>query len=176
MREAEEPWNLVVGQVVAPFGLRGQVKVRPETDAPERFRQLNQVCLELPSGEQRMVQIASVRIASKGIMLRFEGCEDRDQAEELRGAWIKIRESMALRLPEGSFYLHQLIGLHAYTEDGRDLGEIVEIIQAPGNDVYVTPRAMIPALRQVVREVDLEAKRMVVSLPPEEETGEDGEL
>ena len=175
MGQHEEPWDLVIGQVVAPFGIRGQVKVRPETDVPERFRLLEQVCLEFPDGEQRMARIDDVRISPKGVTVRFAGYENRSQAEDLRGAWVKIKKSMALPLPEGSYYIYQLVGLRAYTEDGRDLGEITEVIQAPGNDVYVTPHAMIPALRHVVREVDLEAKRMVVSLPPEEEDSQGGD-
>jgi 16S rRNA processing protein RimM len=88
---------------------------------------------------------------------------------------VKIKESMALPLPEGSFYLHQLIGVRVHTEDNQDLGEITEIIQTPGNDVYVTPRAMIPALRQVVKRIDLKAKRMVVLLPPEEDADRAGD-
>ncbi|MGD0112838.1 MAG: ribosome maturation factor RimM [Armatimonadota bacterium] len=175
MNRHEEPWDLVIGQVVAPFGIRGQVKVRPETDDPERFRLLKQVCLERAGGEQRMARIERVRVTLKGVTVHFEGVRDRAQAEALRGAWVKIRQSMALPLPEGSFYRHQLIGIHAYTEDGRDLGEITEVIQTPGNDVYVTPHAMIPALRQVVKQIDLEAKRMVVVLPPEDEDERGGE-
>ena len=175
MKRHEEPWNLVIGQVVAPFGIRGQVKVRPETDDPERFSLLQEVCLELASGERRMARIERAQITFRGVTIHFEGFRDRAQAETLRGAWVMIRESMSLPLPEGSFYLHQLIGVHVYTDDDQDLGEITEIIQTPGNDVYVTPRAMIPALRQVVRQVDLEARRMVVVLPPEDDAGRGGE-
>jgi 16S rRNA processing protein RimM len=175
MHDSQEPWNLVVGQVVAPFGIRGQVKVRPETDVPARFRLLDEVCLELAGGEQRMARIRSVHVSPKGLTVQFEGCRDRAGAEALRGAWVKIRESMALPLREGSFYIHDLIGVHVFADDGRDLGEISEVIQSPGNDVYVTSHAMIPALRQVVREVDLAARCMVVSLPPEEEADEGGD-
>jgi 16S rRNA processing protein RimM len=167
MTRHEEPWNLVIGQIVAPFGVRGQVKVRPETDDPGRFRLLKRVCLELASGEEQMARIERVQVTPKGVTMHLEGVRDRPQAEALRGAWVKIRESMALPLPEGSFYLHQIIGIRVYTEDDRDLGEITEVIQTPGHDVYVTPHAMIPALRQVVRQIDLEANRMVVALPPE---------
>jgi 16S rRNA processing protein RimM len=76
---------------------------------------------------------------------------------------------MALPLPEGSHYVHQIIGLRVFTTEGRDLGEISEVIQSPASDVYVTAQAMIPALRQVVKQIDLEGKRMIVSLPAEEE-------
>ena len=67
--------------------------------------------------------------------------------------------------------MHELIGLRAITEDGRDLGEITEVLRSPANDVYVTESAMIPAVHEVVREIDLEKGRMIVALP-EEEGGE----
>jgi 16S rRNA processing protein RimM len=170
MGPEKEPWDLVVGRVVAPFGIKGEVRVRPETDSPERFARLRQVCLELPDGEERLAHIRQARVSPKGVLLLFQEYTDRDQASQLRGAWIRIRPSMALPLPEGAYYIHQLIGLRAFTVEGLDLGEITEVIRTPANDVYVTPRAMIPALRQVVREVDLEGRRMVVELLPEEET------
>jgi len=168
MGAAEEPWNLVVGRVVAPFGTEGEVRVRAETDFPGRFRRLTRVCLELPNGEERLVRVVQARVSARGILLRFEGYRTRDEAAALRGAWVKIKPSMAVALPEGSLYLHQVIGLRAFTVEGRDLGEITEVIKTSANDVYVTAHAMIPALRQVVREVDLEKKRMIVSLPDEE--------
>jgi len=176
MAEAEEPWSLVIGRVVAPFGTRGEVRVRPETDFPERFRQLEQVCLELPDGEERVVSVRRARLTPKGVLAWFEGCSDREAAESLRGAWLKVRPGMAVPLPEGSYYLHDIMGLRAVTEDGRDLGEITEVIRSPAHDVYVTGSTMIPAVREVVREIDLPGGRMVVALPPEEEaTGDERE-
>jgi 16S rRNA processing protein RimM len=171
--DSQEPCDLVIGQVVAPFGIQGEVRVRPETDLPERFAGLPRVCLELPSGEERVVGLRRARVTPKGVLLLLEGCQTRDQAIALRGAWVKIRESMAAPLGDGQYYVHQIIGLRAYTAEGRDLGEIIEVIRSPANDVYVTEAAMIPALREVVREIDLERGRMVVSLPPEEGPGED---
>ena len=167
--QPEEPWDLVIGRVMAPFHNRGEVRVRPETDFPHRFHHLAQVCVELPGGEERLLQVRRVRLTPKGILLHLHGCDTRDQAASLRGAWIKIRKTMAQPLPEGSYYIHQIIGLHAITDDGRDLGEITEVIRSPAHDVYVTESAMIPALHTVVREINFDQGRMLVSLPPEEQ-------
>jgi len=171
MTTKEEPWDLVIGQVTAPFGVKGEVRIRPETEAPERFRQLREVRLELPTGEERPARIRRIRVTAKGVLVTFAGYEDPGQAESLRGAWVKIRKSMALPLPEGSYYPHQLLGLRVLTEDGRDLGEITEVLKRPANDVFVTPQAMIPARREVVKQVDLERRVMTVSRFQEEETG-----
>jgi len=169
----EEPWSLVIGRVTGPFGTRGEVRVRAETDFPERFRELGDVCLELPDGEERMVRVDGARLTAKGILVKLRGYEDRDSVEGLRRALLKVKPSMAAPLPEGSYWVHEIIGLRAITEEGRDLGEITEVLRSPANDVYVTESAMIPAVREVVREIDVEKGRMIVALPEGE--GEEGE-
>lgn len=172
-RSGEELWDLVIGQITAPFGIKGELRVRPETDYPDRFLDLKEVCLELPSGEERRERVAAAAVTPKGIRLRLAGCRSRGAAEQLRGAWLKIRKSQAVPLPEDSYWVDDIIGVRALTEQGEDLGEVTEVIRAPGNDVYVTPRAMIPALRSVVKRIDLERRQMIVSLPEQEPTGAD---
>jgi len=142
--------------------------VRPETDFPERFARLEQVCLELRGGEERRVRVTRARVTPKGVLAQFEGCDGLAGAEELRGAWVKVRPSMAAPLPEGSYYVHQIVGLRVVTTDGRDLGEVTEVIQTAANDVYVVGEAMIPAVREFVREISLEKGVMVVEMPAED--------
>ncbi len=165
----EEPWDLVIGQVTAPFGLQGEVRVRPETDFPARFQKLKKVCLEWPDGKERIYTVSRARVTPKGVLLGLKECTNPGEAESLRGAWIKVKQSMAVKLPPDSYWLHDLIGLQVVSESGEELGEVSEVIRTPGNDVYVTPKAMIPAVRAVVKQVDLVKRRMVVSLPLSEE-------
>jgi 16S rRNA processing protein RimM len=169
MGEQEEPWDLVVGRVAAPFGVRGAVRVRPETDSPERFRDLRQVRLGFPDGRELPVRIRSARVTPKGVIVQFVGYDTPEQAAALRGALVLIRRSMAAPLAAGSYYEHELVGMRVVSDDGADLGEITEVLHRPANDVFVTSQdRLIPALKQVVREVDVARRRMVVSLPPEE--------
>jgi len=172
----EEPWDLVIGQVAAPFGIHGALRVRPETDLPERFHDLEEVCLELPSGEEHIYRIRCARLSPKGVTLTLAGCEDRNSAAALGRAWVKIKRSMAIPLAQGRYWMHDVIGLRVVTEEGEDLGEVTEIIRAPGNDVYVTPKTMIPAIREVVKQIDLDSRRMIVAPlaeeEPEPETGQ----
>jgi len=167
---AEEPWDLAVGQVTAPFGIKGEVRVRPETDYPERFLDLGEACLELPSGEQLLKRIEDARVSPGAIVLRFSGSHTREAAEALRGAWVKIKRSQAVSLPENSYWVDDIIGMKVVTTEGDDLGAVTDVIRSPGNDVYVTPKAMIPAVRHVVQRVDLANREMVVSLPKDEAT------
>ena len=102
-------------------------------------------------------------------MLRLAGIEDRNAAEKLRGLRLYVDESEIEPLPEGSWYWFQLLGL-TVTEKGRTLGEIAEILPYTANDVYVVQRQnkkdlLIPALKDVVKQVDLERKTMEVELP-----------
>lgn len=164
----EEPWDLVIGQVTAPFGIQGEVRLRPETDDPDRFRDLRAVCLAWPTGVERTITIERVRVTPKGICVKFTGIATRDDAETLRSAWVKIPRSQARPLPEHSYWIHDLIGLQVRDLQGADLGEITEVIRSAANDVYVTEKVMIPALKKVVRSVDLETRVMVVDWPAEE--------
>jgi len=163
LHKEREPWNLVIGQVTAPFGIAGALRVRPETDAPERFSELRTVCIELPSGEERLWTVRKARVNQKGIILELAECENRDEAESLRSGWIKIQESMAIPLAEGAYWIHEIIGLRVVDDRGADLGEVLEVIRTPANDVYVTERVMVPAVRDVVRQVDLANERILVS-------------
>lgn len=159
---AEREPDVVIGTVVAPFGIAGEVKVRIETDFPERFENLTEVWVKPRTGVGRMVRVESVRFHRNGALVKIEGCEDRNCAEELRGAEFRIDRSELKELEPDRFYLHDIVGLDVYTTDGECLGPVTEVLQGPANDVYVTPKAMIPALKQVVRMIDLSERKMIV--------------
>lgn len=158
----EQAPDVVIGTVVAPHGIRGEVKVRMETDFPERFEELEEVWLQPKSGPGRMAGIEGVRFHQNVVLIKFEGCDDRNAAEELRDADLRISKEDLVELEAGQFYIHDIIGLDVYTTEGRHLGQVTEVLQGPANDVYVTPMAMIPALKQFVREIDLEERKMIV--------------
>jgi len=163
---APDPGDLAVGRVAAAHGLRGQVRVEPLTDDPARFRRLRRVRLDLPDGEQRPAQVESAVVSANGrVLLKLEGCDDRDAAHALRGAYILIPRAQAVKLPPGRYFVDDIVGLRVVTVEGADLGVVEEVVRTGANDVYVTRRAMIPAMREVVRRVDLEAGVMTVDLP-----------
>jgi 16S rRNA processing protein RimM len=161
---AAEAYDVLVGVVVGAHGVRGELRVAPETDFPERFARLESLSVAPKGGAPRMMRIAGARqhVGQGLVLLRLEGVQDREAAESLRGAGLFIRESDLTPLPEGFYYEFQILGLQVVTEEGRDLGTIVDIIRTGANDVYETPLAMIPAIEPIVREVDLAGGRMVV--------------
>lgn len=155
-----------IGKVISPFGIKGEVKVYPYSDFLDRCYLLKKVKLE---GESYcgFKDVIKAYIHQKLWVFHFEGCSSRDDARELYGLLVKIFSSERVPLPPGEYYLDQLIGLQAFTVEGRKLGYVKDIIRS-SNDVYVISNQeageeagkrkdiLIPALKTVVKEINLE--------------------
>jgi len=161
------PEYLTIATVLAPWGVRGELKVRLETDFPERFSGLSRVIL----GEQHAIhELEGFRLHKSMGLLKLRGCDDRDKAEVFRGLEVQVPIAEAVPLPTGEYYEYQIQGLRVRTEDGEALGVVQEVLHTGSNAVLVTEgsrgEVLIPMLPHVVLEVDLEAGRMIVRLPP----------
>ncbi|MFN3979708.1 MAG: ribosome maturation factor RimM [Caldilinea sp.] len=161
---------MAVGHIVGVHGLRGEVKVALYTDYPERFTPGEQLMLGADLVE---VEIAAVRPHKEFLLIRFEGVEDRNAADQLRGLWLFIDENNAAELEEGAYWIHDLIGLHVIDEDAVELGELVDVLITGANDVYVVRLAdgvqrqqelLLPAIPEVIKAVDLDKGVMTVRL------------
>ncbi len=159
-----EPRYLAVGRVLRPHGIRGELRVEILTDYPEHLAEVP--CLYV--GESHTpYPLRGFRFHKGAMLVRLEGCDDRNAAEALRGDYLYVALEDAVPLEEGEYYLFQLEGMEVFTEEGDRLGEIVEVIALPGaNEVYVVhgPRGerLIPATREVVQALDLDAGRMII--------------
>jgi len=155
---------VLVGEITAPFGIQGQVKIHPLIDDPNVLAKLPGVTLRYPDGKEARARITRTRPHGGGqtTLVTFDGVTDRNHSETLRDVLILIRQSELPRLEEGSYYASQLRGLRVITDTGRDFGPIEAVHFYPANDVYETEVAMIPAVESVVLSVDLEAGTMLV--------------
>jgi 16S rRNA processing protein RimM len=167
-----EPRYLTVGRVVGVHGVRGELTVEILTDDPHRFDLLDRVFVGLEGQEPVPWPMAGYRLHRRRVLLRLGGCDDRATAETLRGHLIQVPMEEAIPLEEDEYFEHQIVGLGVWMASGEYLGKVVEIIYTGANDVYVIqgPNAsrgeiLIPAIADVVLEVDLEAGRLVVELP-----------
>ncbi|MHB9036741.1 MAG: ribosome maturation factor RimM [Armatimonadota bacterium] len=159
----EDKQDIVIGGIVAPFGVRGELKVVVQTDFPERFDKGREVVVRTADGKRFATRVERSGPNKGGLTLKLQGVDDRNSAEELRGAEFVVDEAEIGELPEDSFYLFRLIGLRVVTEDGRELGEVVEILQGGANDVYETSAGvLIPAIKQIVVKIDVEGGLMVI--------------
>jgi len=144
------------------------LRVRIVTDYPERLGQ--RTCFYLahsdsPDKVQRYL-VEQWRLHKKALLLKLVGCDDRDAAGELRGMLVQVPIEEAAPLEEGEYYHFQLIGVRVETEDGELLGQVAQVMETGANDVYVVrgPRGevLLPALDDVILELDLGANLMVV--------------
>jgi 16S rRNA processing protein RimM len=160
---------IIIGKAVKPFGVKGEMKIEPMTDFPERFRGLRRVYLVSPAGREIVCDVRSVRYAGETPVLLFDGYDSPEKARSLNGWFVKLPEEEAIPLPEGTYYWFELIGMEVVSEAGEKLGTIVDIFETGSNDVYVLKRGRketyIPATREVIRQVDKQAKRMTIRVP-----------
>lgn len=157
---------MAVARVLGAKGLAGAFRVEPLTDQPDRLSVGQVLFLE---GEADGRRVTAVEPAGRTPVLRLEGIEDREAATRLHGRYLEVD---AEPLPAGSYYWHELVGLRVTDEAGTDLGQLVEVFRAGENEVYriegPTGELLVPALRSVVREIDLAHGRMVVRYESEE--------
>jgi len=160
------PEYLTIATVLAPWGTRGELRVRIETDFPDHLVRLNRVYL---GTEHQPFDFEGFRQHKGYGLLKLKGCDDLATAEKLRDMEVQIPLAEAMPLEPGKYYVYQIEGLAVYTEEGELLGIIEEVLFTGSNQVYVIqgPRGevLIPALRDVVLEVNQEDRRMIVRLP-----------
>ncbi|HEY3265894.1 MAG TPA: ribosome maturation factor RimM [Armatimonadota bacterium] len=155
-----------VGKVVGVFGIKGEVKVEAYSDSPARYAALKAVTAVWPDGRRRALAPVGSRKHKTHILMRFEGVPNPNEAETLRGAALVIPLSERAPLPPHQYYISDLIGLTVVTTAGEEIGPITDVLKTPANDIYVTARGLIPAVRQFVKQVDLEQHRVVVAPLP----------
>lgn len=170
---AEDEYGVEVGYVLGPRGDEGAVVVEPLSDVPGRLAQLDQAWLQPRSGPGRLRAVAEVPAetprgpgSSGHLVMRIEGVTTREQAERLRGAVLKVRAEDSPPLPPGLFYVHQIIGLEVVTTDGRSLGRVDQVVPTGANDVYRVGDYLIPAIRQVIVEINLAEGRITIDPMP----------
>lgn len=152
---------MIIGEVLKPQGIRGELKIKPFTDSAEDFRGLKRVFLD---GEE--FKVLSVRAGDGAVFLGLRGVPDRNAAELLRGREVAIPREEAPEPEEGRYYIADLLGAEIVTEEGTALGTLVAIRQA-ATDIYTLlqdgKEILFPAADGVITDVDVENKRVTVS-------------
>ncbi|MFW5748718.1 MAG: ribosome maturation factor RimM [Chloroflexota bacterium] len=166
------PRYLLLGEILRPHGVRGEVRMRVLTDYPERIAELDHVYLGRGPDDTKAesVRVADMRMHKGYGLVRFKGVTNRNDAELLRGLYVMVRTEDAVPLDEDEVYLYQLIGMTVRTEDGAELGTLVEVLETGANDVYIVQskrygEVLIPAIDETIIETDTDSNTMTVSLP-----------
>jgi 16S rRNA processing protein RimM len=159
---------LDIGKIINTHGVRGEVKVLPLTDDVSRYQLLKEVIIER-KGKMEQYAIDSVRVHKGNVLLKLKGVDNMEQAELLRNAVLKVHRNDAVKLPKDSYFICDIIGLNVFDSKGQALGAIKDVLKTGSNDVYIIDykgkEVLIPALKTVVKNIDIEAGTMVVDLP-----------
>lgn len=158
--------EIVIGKIVAPHGVRGDIRIMPLTDRPEQFLNLSYLLLE----DGRQLTVKAARFHKRMVLVSTKEITTMNDAELLRDKKILIRAENLPPLEEGRFYVADLIGLPVFDEEGKQLGTFKDSITTGSNDVYIVAvpggkDLLVPALKIYVREINLQEKRIVVKLP-----------
>jgi 16S rRNA processing protein RimM len=166
------PSHLLLGEILRPHGVRGEVRMRILTDYPERINQLERVFLGKSPDDTAPTpySVEHMRMHQDYGLLKFKGVDDRDDADLLRNLFVMIDMANAVPLEEGEFYLFQLIGLTVQTVEGETLGELVDVLETGANDVYIVDsptygEILIPVTDETVLKTDIDAGIVTVKLP-----------
>ena len=158
---------LKVGVISSTHGIKGEVKVFPTTDSPERFKTLKNVILE--TGKQQIpLEIAGVKFFKQFVIVKFKGIDNINDIEKYRGMELFVSREDAVELEDDEFYIADLIGMKVVTED-EELGILKDIMETGANDVYIIDtekygELLLPAIHDCILDVDVENDVMTVHL------------
>lgn len=153
----------LIGVVTGSHGIKGQVKVYPYTDFPDRFKILKRVFV----GEEKMpLNIEEVKYIKNFVLLKFKEFDNINEILNLKNKEIFILSSERIKLKQNQFYISDLIGSKVYDEEENYLGELVEVILSSANDVYRIKNknieGMVPAVKEFIKNIDLENKEITI--------------
>lgn len=162
--------KLQVGVITSTHGIRGEVKVFPTTDDAQRFLDLKTVYLDTGKEEVEL-EIEKVKFFKNLVILKFKNYDNINDIEKYKKCPILVTREDAVELEENEYFIADLIGLDAVSDEGENLGKISDVLQTGANDVYVIKNKgvkdiLVPAIEQCVREVNLEENRIVIHLLP----------
>ena len=162
---------LVIGKIGGAHGVRGEVKIIPLTDDVRRFSSLKE-CLILDDRERvkETKEVEKARVDDTRTLVKFKGIDDRDEVGKLTGFYIAVSREDAVKLPEGRYFIADLIGLKVIDDERGELGTIKDIINSGASDIIIVKRTgknelLIPYLNAIVYEVDIAGGTMKVKLP-----------
>lgn len=160
---------VTVGRIVNSHGIRGELKVVPETDFPERFDKGNTLIIVDSQNKQTSVTVQTSRLHKNMFILQFAEFSNINEVEKFKGALVKIEAKNQKPLEEGEYYYHEIIGCKVVTEEGQELGLISEVLTPGANDVWVVSlpkgkQLLLPVIDDVILNVDIALKTIRIHL------------
>ncbi|GAC1422781.1 MAG: ribosome maturation factor RimM [Actinomycetota bacterium] len=166
--ERRVPDRVVVGRIVSAHGIKGECAIEVLSEAPDRFDPGAELDAELPDGSMTILTVRASRPHKQRLLVFFDEVGDRNGAEAIRGTWLSVNAEHAAELPDGLYYAHQLEGCEVQDEQGMRLGVLSNVLENPAHDIWVVEtdsgvEAMVPAVKEFIRDVDVDARRIVIA-------------
>jgi len=162
---------VMIGEIVKPHGIRGEVKVYSYSERPENFKYYKKVILQEPAGSRKETHsIIKSREQGKVAILQLQGVASREAAAKLQGSKVWLKKADFPKLDSDEFYWHQMIGLQVFTDSGRKLGKVSSLFATGAHDVLVVTGGgreyLIPAKKEIIKEINGREKKLLISPPP----------
>lgn len=156
--------KITVGKITSAVGIKGELRVYPYTDVPERFSEIKTIQIE-----QELYQIEKVSYRKGMVVLKVRGIEDRTAAELQRDKKLYIDKEELWEIPEDTYFVSDLLGCAVYNEDGMQIGILSDVIQNSAQDLYEIKTAedktfLIPAVKEFILDVDIAKRKIIVHL------------
>ena len=159
---------LELGQIVNVKGLKGEVKVNPFTEDSTKFERIHKVFIK-QKNNMTEYEIEDVGYSKNQVIIKFKNIDTIDEAETLRNSYILVDREVLGKLPEGVYYIADLIGLKVFTEENEYLGIVDDVFSTGSNDVYVVKNEngsekLLPGIDEVIKNINLEEGKIIVNL------------
>ncbi len=157
-----------IGQITNTYGIKGELKVYPLTDDKNRFSDLNEIYIE-KNDECHKLNIEYTKYLNNMVIIKLKGIDNIESANLYRNKYVKVHRKDAVKLPKGAYFICDIIGAKVYTTKEQYLGIVKDVLQTGSNDVYIVKdkdkEILIPALKSIFKELNIEEKRIIVELP-----------
>ena len=157
-----------IGQIVNTSGLKGEIKIKPFTDDITKFNNFKTIYISIKK-ELKEFKIEKVRFSKNMVFLKLKGIDTIEEAENYRNLYIKRKRDKDEKLEKDTYYIVDILGCKVYTDQQKELGEVIDVFSTGSNDVYVVKdelgkQILLPAIKDVIKNVDIENKLITVHL------------
>ena len=157
-----------IGQIVNTSGLKGEIKVKPFTDDITKFNDFKTIYVSIKK-ELKEFKVEKVRFSKNMVFLKLKGIDTIEEAENYRNLYLKIKRDKDEKLEKDTYYIVDILGCKVYTDEQKELGEVIDVFSTGSNDVYVVKdelgkQVLLPAIKDVIKNVDIENKIITVHL------------
>ena len=148
--------KIEIGKIINTFGIKGEIKVYPYNNLIDEVKEL--------TISNKKYEIEKIRYQKNIAIIKLKGLDDISEVEKFKGTILEIDKAEAPELPENTFYVKDIIGLDVYTDEGKYLGKIDDVFNTGANDIYSIGEILLPATEEVIKQIDIENKKMIVHI------------